>query len=49
MAENDITAGQASAAQPKAGAPAGKKPPNKRVLIVVGVIALLAIGAGGRM
>jgi len=49
MAENDITAGQASAAQPKAGAPAGKKPPNKRVLTVVGVIALLAIGAGGRM
>jgi membrane fusion protein (multidrug efflux system) len=49
MAENDITAGQASAAQPKADAPAGKKPPNKRVLIVVGVIALLAIGAGGRM
>lgn len=49
MAENDITAGQASAAQPKADAPAAKKPPNKRVLVVVGVIALLAIGAGGRM
>jgi len=49
MAENDITARQASAAQPKADAPAAKKPPNKRVLIVVGVIALLAIGAGGRM
>lgn len=49
MAENDITARQASAAQPKADAPAPKKPPNKRVLIVVGVIALLAIGAGGRM
>ena len=49
MAENDIKAGQASAAQPRADAPAAKKPPNKRVLIVVGVIALLAIGAGGRM
>lgn len=49
MAENDITARQASAAQPKADAPAPKKPPNKRVLIVVGLIALLAIGAGGRM
>jgi membrane fusion protein (multidrug efflux system) len=49
MAENDITAGQASAAQLKADAPAAKKPPNKRVLVVVGVIALLAIGAGGRM
>jgi len=49
MAENDITARQASAAQPKADAPAAKKPPNKRVLVVVGVIALLAIGAGGRM
>jgi len=49
MAENDITARQASAAQPKTDAPAAKKPPNKRVLIVVGVIALLAIGAGGRM
>ena len=49
MAENDIKAGQASAAQPRADAPAAKKPPNKRVLVVVGVIALLAIGAGGRM
>ena len=49
MAENDIRAGQASAAQPRADAPAAKKPPNKRVLVVVGVIALLAIGAGGRM
>ncbi|MEF9928475.1 MAG: HlyD family secretion protein [Massilia sp.] len=49
MAENDITARQASAAQPKADAPAARKPPNKRVLIVVGLIALLAIGAGGRM
>jgi len=49
MAENDIKAGQASAAQPRADAPAAKKPPNKRVLVVVGVIALLAIVAGGRM
>ena len=49
MAEMHSTAGQASATQPQAGAPAGKKPPNKRVLVVVGLIALLAIGAGGRM
>jgi len=49
MAEMHSTAGQASAGQPQAGAPAGKKGPNKRVLVVVGLIALLAIGAGGRM
>jgi membrane fusion protein, multidrug efflux system len=30
-------------------APAGKAPPNWRVLGVVGLIAVLAIGAGGRM
>jgi membrane fusion protein (multidrug efflux system) len=36
---------------PGAGAPAapGKTPPNKRVLVIVGVLALVAIGAGGRM
>ena len=34
-----------------AGAPAaaGKTPPNKRVLIIVGILALVALGAGGRM
>ncbi|WP_308621906.1 biotin/lipoyl-binding protein [Massilia sp. Se16.2.3] len=32
-----------------AAAAAGKTPPNKRVLFVVGVIALAALGAGGRM
>jgi membrane fusion protein (multidrug efflux system) len=36
------------AATPPAAAPA-KTPPNKRVLVVVGLIALAAIGAGGRM
>lgn len=53
MAENHGTAGQSAAAQPQAGGPAGaapgKTPPNKRVLAVVGLIALVAIGAGGRM
>ena len=36
---------------PGAGAPAagGKTPPNKRVLIIVGVIAVIALAAGGRM
>lgn len=34
---------------PGAGAPAGKTPPNKRVLVIVGILALVAIGAGGRM
>jgi membrane fusion protein (multidrug efflux system) len=37
-------------APPAAGAPAGgKSPPNKRVLIIVAVLALVALGAGGRM
>lgn len=53
MAENHGTAGQSAAAQPQAGGPLGaapgKTPPNKRVLAVVGLIALVAIGAGGRM
>ena len=53
MAEMHSTTGQAPAAQtPAAGgnAPApAKTPPNKRVLAVVGLIALAAIGAGGRM
>jgi membrane fusion protein (multidrug efflux system) len=34
---------------PVPAAPAGKTPPNKRVLAVVAVIALAALGAGGRM
>jgi membrane fusion protein (multidrug efflux system) len=34
---------------PAPGAPAGKTPPNKRVLAVVAVIALAALAAGGRM
>ncbi|WP_332879539.1 HlyD family secretion protein [Massilia sp. S19_KUP03_FR1] len=38
-------------APPAAGAPAGagKSPPNKRVLGIVAVLALVALGAGGRM
>jgi len=36
-------------APPSASATAGKTPPNKRVLAVVGLIALAAIFAGGRM
>jgi membrane fusion protein (multidrug efflux system) len=38
----------AAPAPAAAGTPA-KTPPNKRVLVVVGLIALAAIGAGGRM
>lgn len=53
MAEMHSTAGQAPAAQTPAGAAPGSGPgksgPNKRVLVVVGLIALAAIGAGGRM
>jgi membrane fusion protein (multidrug efflux system) len=38
-------------APPAAGAPAGagKSPPNRRVLGIVAVLALVALGAGGRM
>jgi membrane fusion protein (multidrug efflux system) len=40
-------------APPAGGAPApaapGKTPPNKRVLVIVAVLALVALGAGGRM
>ncbi|WP_306396974.1 HlyD family secretion protein [Telluria beijingensis] len=49
MAEMHSTAGQASATQSPAGGAPAKTPPNKRVLAVVGVIALVALGAGGRM
>ena len=49
MAEMHSTAGQAPAAQTPAGGAPGKSGPNKRVLVVVGLIALAAIGAGGRM
>jgi len=49
MAEMHSTAGQASAAQPQAGGAPPRTPPNKRVLAVVGLIALVALGAGGRM
>jgi membrane fusion protein (multidrug efflux system) len=42
---------QKALSTPAPGAPAApeKKAPNKRVLIIVGLIALVAIGAGGRM
>ncbi|GAB3439322.1 HlyD family secretion protein [Massilia solisilvae] len=39
----------AAQAAPGAPAPAGKSPPNKRVLVIVGLIALVALTAGGRM
>ncbi|MBQ5947162.1 HlyD family secretion protein [Massilia sp. ST3] len=54
MAEAHTPAEHKPAATTQAGAPIqgaaqGKAPPNKRVLAVVGLIALAAIGAGGRM
>jgi len=53
MAETHSTAGQAPAAQAQGndapGDGPGKSGPNKRVLAVVGLVALVAIGAGGRM
>jgi len=49
MAEMHSTAGQASAAPAQESGAPPKAPPNKRVLAVVGLIALAAIGAGGRM
>lgn len=49
MAESNTPAAQQPAQQAQAPAAPGKKPPNKRVLGVVAVIALVALGAGGRM
>ena len=50
MAESHTSAPAMQAAvQTSAPAAPGKTPPNRRVLGVVGLIALLAIGAGGRM
>jgi membrane fusion protein (multidrug efflux system) len=51
MSQNNKAEQATLAAVPPAApqAPAGKTPPNKRVLGVVALIALLAIGAGGRM
>ena len=53
MAEMHDTAGQAPAAPAQeASGPVsapGKSAPNKRVLAVVGLIALVALGAGGQM
>lgn len=48
MAESHIPAAQPAQQAPAPAAP-GKAPPNKRVLGVVALIALAAIGAGGRM
>ena len=39
----------APAGAPAAGAPAGKTPPNKRVLVIVAILAIVALAAGGRM
>jgi len=49
MAESHTPAAQQPAQQAPAPAAPGKNPPNKRVLGVVAVIALVALGAGGRM
>ncbi|VXC63297.1 HlyD family secretion protein [Massilia sp. 9I] len=48
MAESHTPTAQAAAPTTAPAAP-GKTPPNKRVLGVVGLIALVALGAGGRM
>jgi len=40
---------QPEAAPLTAVAPAGKTPPNRRVLVIVGIIALAALTVGGRM
>ncbi|TFW11353.1 HlyD family secretion protein [Massilia arenosa] len=44
-----ISAVPPGAPQAAPAAPAGKTPPNKRVLFIAGIIALAAIGVGGRM
>ncbi len=49
MAESHIPGAAQPAVQTPAPAAPGKTPPNKRVLGVVALIALVAIGAGGRM
>jgi membrane fusion protein (multidrug efflux system) len=49
MAESHTPVAQQPAVQTPAPAAPGKTPPNKRVLGVVAVIALVALGAGGRM
>ncbi|CAN7234344.1 HlyD family secretion protein [Massilia sp. LjRoot122] len=49
MAESHIPAATQPAIQTPAPAAPGKTPPNKRVLGVVALIALVALGAGGRM
>ncbi|SFC30463.1 HlyD family secretion protein [Massilia yuzhufengensis] len=49
MAESHTPAAQQPAAAVPAPAAPGKTPPNKRVLGAVALIALAAIGAGGRM
>lgn len=48
MAESHTPAQQSPASAPAPAAPV-KTPPNKRVLGVVALIALVALGAGGRM
>jgi membrane fusion protein (multidrug efflux system) len=45
----NLSAVPPAAAAPAAPAQGGKTPPNKRVLVIVSLIALTAIGVGGRM
>jgi membrane fusion protein (multidrug efflux system) len=49
MAESHTPAAQQAPAPAQTPAAPGKTPPNKRVLGVVALIALVALGAGGRM
>lgn len=48
-AAQNAPAGAPAAGAPAAGAPAGKTPPNKRVLVIVAILAIVALAAGGRM
>ncbi|HEV7817416.1 MAG TPA: HlyD family secretion protein [Janthinobacterium sp.] len=48
-AEHKVLSAVQAPAQPAAPAAPAKSPPNRRVLILAGLIALVAIGVGGRM
>ncbi|MGZ3183070.1 MAG: HlyD family secretion protein [Telluria sp.] len=49
QADAKLAAAPQAAADAPAAAPAGKNPPNRRVIVIVGLIALAALTVGGRM